>query len=176
MWRSTTLPYEWPLWQIQRSLLARTSSHVQVVPLLLTSQVLSMGILNTHQIQPKVFRHSSQTNFSCYLNTSAKLLNHPHFRFQLWSMMLIGVFEEHIGSYVVHILPLIRLGNFDMAPGSTQPYCQLLFLHRVCSIKKRHSRDGCSWLHLCRNFLDITSIELLLLATSSVNSSTAIIV
>ena len=41
----------------------------------------------------------------------------------------------------------------------------LLFLHRVCSIKKRHSRDGCSWLHLCSNFLDITSIELLLLAT-----------
>ena len=29
-------------------------------------------------------------------------------------MMLIGVFEEHIGSYVVHILPIIRLGNFDI--------------------------------------------------------------
>lgn len=40
-------------------------------------------------------------------------------------MMLIGVFEEHIGSYVVNILPMIRLGNFDMAPGSTQLYSQV---------------------------------------------------
>lgn len=166
MWRSATLPYELPLWQYKEVCLQGPLPMYKWSPCFWQVRSSPWGFWAPIKYNQRYLGILLNELKSLSEHISKTLKSPP---FQIPVMIHDAywcLFEEHIGTYVVHILPMIRLGNFNMAPGFTQPYSQLLFLHQVCSKKKRHSRDGCSWLHLCSNFLDITCIELLLLATS----------